>query len=89
MSQDKQGDLARNLANKIILLTAERDALREALQEAAQSLRTISEQAGKDEFMKDVYGIRGYANSRANVAEAALSPSDPTPQAQRKQRRTL
>jgi DNA repair exonuclease SbcCD ATPase subunit len=45
----------------------------EALRQAARSLRTISEQAGKDEYMKDMLDIRCYAASRATVAEAALA----------------
>ena len=43
-----------------------------ALQEAAQSLRTISAQAGRDEFLTDISDIRAYAYNRAFVAETAL-----------------
>ena len=49
--------------------------LRAQLADAAQSLETISLQAGRDEFMKDMTQIRGYANSRARVAQGALSAS--------------
>lgn len=49
--------------------------LRSQLADAAQSLETISLQAGRDEFMKDMTQIRGYANSRARVAQGALSDS--------------
>lgn len=51
------------------------DKLRAQLADAAQSLETISLQAGRDEFMKDMTQIRGYANSRARVAQGALSAS--------------
>lgn len=68
---------------------AERDALRarvaeierevgrvrEALSSAATSLRTISLQAGRE--LEDMLNVRGYANSRAGVAFAALTPSAP------------
>lgn len=47
-------------------------AVREALEAAARSLRTIAEQAGKTEGLDDMMNVRGYANSRANVAELAL-----------------
>jgi hypothetical protein len=47
--------------------------LRAQLADAAQSLETISLQAGRDEFMKDMTQIRGYANSRARVAQGGLS----------------
>lgn len=49
------------------------DGFRAQLADAAQSLETISLQAGRDEFMKDMTQIRGYANSRARVAQGALS----------------
>ena len=48
------------------------DALRLALEEAAQSLRTIEQKAGKDEFLTDIFDVRGYAYSRASAARAAL-----------------
>jgi hypothetical protein len=49
------------------------DGFRAQLADAAQSLETISLQAGRDEFMKDMTQIRGYANSRARVARVVLS----------------
>lgn len=49
------------------------DAVRDALEEAIKSLRTIARDAGRIEFLEDMTDIRGYANSRANVAEAALA----------------
>lgn len=48
-------------------------ALVDALEEAAQSLETIAKGAGKQEFLIDTFDVRGYANSRANVARAALA----------------
>ena len=53
-------------------LDAEVERLRGLLRDAAQSLRTISEQAGKDPYMTDFFNIRGYANSRAVMAEEGL-----------------
>ena len=58
-------------------LLAERDRLRDALEQAAQSLESISKLAGRDEFMQDVLDIRGFANSRATVARAALQGAQP------------
>jgi UDP-N-acetylmuramoylalanine-D-glutamate ligase len=58
-------------------LLAERDRLRDALEQAAQSLESISKLAGRDEFMQDVLDIRGFANSRATVARAALQAEQP------------
>lgn len=58
-------------------LLAERDALRDALEQAAQSLESISKLAGRDEFMQDALDIRGFANSRATVARAALQGEQP------------
>ena len=49
------------------------DGFRAQLADAAQSLETISRLAGRDEFMKDMTQIRGYANSRARVAKGSLS----------------
>lgn len=45
----------------------------EALRAAASSLRAIANLAGKDECMEGVRDVRAYANSRANVAEAAIA----------------
>lgn len=53
----------------------EQCGLVEALAEAAQSLETISNGAGKDEFMQDMADVRGYARSRAGIARAALATS--------------
>lgn len=53
-------------------MNTELDRVREALEAAARSLRTIAEQAGKTESLDDMMNVRGYANNRANVAELAL-----------------
>lgn len=39
-----------------------------ALNDAAKSLATISNLAGKDDFMETMLDVRSYARSRANVA---------------------
>lgn len=52
------------------------EGLVEALADAAQSLETISNGAGRDEFMSDFSDVRGYARSRASVARAALAAND-------------
>jgi hypothetical protein len=44
--------------------------------EAAMSLETIDEQAEKDEYLKTITQIRGYAHSRANAARALLAEWD-------------
>jgi hypothetical protein len=52
----------------------ERDALREALGDAAQSLETIRSLGGHDDTgLDDMLSVRCYANSRATVARAALN----------------
>src|ERR1700691_1204165 len=55
-------------------LEARLKAARAALGVAAMSLETIHEQSGRDEYMKHMDQVRGYANSRANAARAALAP---------------
>ena len=52
------------------------EALRQALEEAAQSLRTIEQKAGKDEFLINIFDVRGYAYSRASAARAALEATE-------------
>ena len=50
------------------------DALREALKAAASSLRALSNAGLMDQPLLDsMQNVRGYANSRANVADAALA----------------
>lgn len=45
----------------------------QALVDAAKSLRTIADLAGGNEYLMTIGDVRGYANSRASVAEAALA----------------
>ncbi len=43
-----------------------------ALVQAAQSLETIDEQAGKEPELKGIPQVRGYAHNRANAAREAI-----------------
>lgn len=43
-----------------------------ALVQAAMSLETIDEQAGKEPELKTIRQVRGYAHNRANVAREAI-----------------
>lgn len=52
--------------------------LGEALKDAAQSLETISQNAGTNEYMKELSEVRGYAGSRASVARVALGRIKPS-----------
>ncbi|MNX79513.1 hypothetical protein D3C86_1111430 [compost metagenome] len=63
----------KRLTGEAVKHVDEIHALRSHLADAAQSLETISKLAGRDEFMKDMTDVRGYANSRAGVARGALS----------------
>jgi hypothetical protein len=54
-------------------LAAECERMRKALEEAEQSLRTISILAGTED-LETILEIRGYANSRALVARKVLTP---------------
>ena len=60
-------------------------ALRVQLHDAATSLETISKQAGRDEYMKHMSQVCGYAASRAKVARefmdkpTELGASSPDP----------
>jgi len=48
-------------------------ALRDALEDAAKSLETLARAGTKDQpLLEDLFQIRGYANSRAISARAAL-----------------
>ncbi|MRI43122.1 hypothetical protein D5301_12850 [Stenotrophomonas sp. MH181796] len=49
--------------------------VREALQAAARSLRTIADSTKGTEFLETVSEIRAYANSRAICAEKAVTDS--------------
>jgi hypothetical protein len=60
-------------------LIEERDALRRHLHDATTSLETISKLAGRDEHMKHMSQVCGYANSRATVARAFMDQPGPVP----------
>jgi hypothetical protein len=52
---------------------AEPKGMREALEDAARSLETISKLAGGTTYMQTLCQVRGYAGSRALAARAALA----------------
>lgn len=52
------------------------ERLAEALRDAEKSLRTIADLAGGTEYLMTIGDVRGYANSRANAARAALAQED-------------
>ena len=58
-------------------LRRERDDARAALRAAATSLRTLSYAGARDSTLEDLVDVRGYANSRATVARAALGEETP------------
>jgi hypothetical protein len=67
-------------AQMLAISKNECDRLRAGLVDAIQSLKTISELAGRDEFMRDMTDVRGYAKSRAIAADYILSASaEPAP----------
>lgn len=70
-SLDKRGDL-KPFDNCIACIRNQRDELLSALADAAKSLETISSQAGRDEYLKCMDQVRGYANIRSIVARNAL-----------------
>src|SRR5690606_18923357 len=59
-------------ADKVRAAEARAERLAEALRDAATSMQTIADKAGRDEYMMTMDEVRGYANSRANAARAAL-----------------
>ncbi len=68
-----------NLHLSALKFKAERDALRAALSDAAQSLETIAKNAGKkldsegqENMLAHHDQVRGYANSRAGAAREAM-----------------
>jgi hypothetical protein len=63
---------AQRDANIISKFTTRIKELEGALEDAAKSLMTISDGAGK-EMLTDIMQISGYANSRANAAKAAVT----------------
>lgn len=48
------------------------ERLAEALRDAATSMQTIADKAGRDEYLMTMDQVRGYANNRADAARAAL-----------------
>jgi|GEM_PF-3362144 len=52
------------------------ERLEEALRDAATSMQTIADKAGRDEYLMTIDEVRGYANSRANAARAALAKAE-------------
>lgn len=52
------------------------ERLADALRDAEKSLRTIADLAGGTEYLMTVGDVRGYANSRAYAARAALRDHD-------------
>lgn len=66
-------DAALEAANKAAL--AREAALRQQLNDATTSLETISNQAGREEGLKYMSQVCGYANSRATVARNFLIQS--------------
>ena len=63
----------------ISVLRSENATLKAALIQAAMSLETIDEQAGRDECLKSMTQVRGYAHNRSTVARAALAPPQEAP----------
>lgn len=66
-------DTIRELLAERDQLAAENARLREALRDASTSMQTIADKAGRDEYLMTTDEVRGYANSRANAARAALA----------------
>ncbi len=68
----------RNTAhlNELVKLRSENAALRKGLDDAATSLRTISQQAGRTEELSEMSQIRGYAFSRYSAAIDAISAKE-------------
>lgn len=85
--QERDAMLGRRLCSgtnadgkpRCLVLAEERaraDRLTEALRDAEKSLRTIADLAGGTEYLMTIGDVRGYANSRANAARAALAQED-------------
>lgn len=53
-------------------------SVRQALEDAARSLETIAELAGREETLMEPDQVRGYAASRAHMARAALATQRPS-----------
>ena len=76
LGYEAKRDLCVKLEKQLTAVTAERDRYRKALEDAANSLFTIANSAGKDELMSDMLSVRGYANSRGTVVQQALARKD-------------
>jgi len=66
-------DTIRALLAERDALAAEVERLAEALRDASTSMQTIADKAGRDDYLMTTDEVRGYANSRANAARAALA----------------
>jgi hypothetical protein len=86
--QDKAvpASLSPDTRNYIASLVAERDELRQALNDAATSLETLASLSGRKNYgappiatyMDTFMDVRLYAAARAKVARSALSAKEPT-----------
>lgn len=54
-------------------------SVRQALEDAARSLETIAELAGRDDTLLQFDQVRGYAASRAYMARSALAENAAAP----------
>ena len=70
---ERDGRDYAKLSNELTQLRAECDRLREALGDAARSLEGIRSQAGLDPYLETMQQVRGFAESRAIAAHAALT----------------
>jgi hypothetical protein len=70
------GNHAARFIKRIEELERDNAALRKALDEAATSLCTISQQAGRTKELEEMSEIRGYAFSRYSAAIDAISAKE-------------
>lgn len=66
----------KQINDVLVKLNEKNQALRQHLHDATTSLETISKQAGRDEYMKHMSQVCGYAESRAKVARAFMDKQD-------------
>jgi hypothetical protein len=57
-------------------MTTDRALLQKALEEAMNSLFTIAQKAGRDEYLSDMGEVRCYALNRGNSAASALATAE-------------
>lgn len=69
-------DTVVRLVEENTMVRARNICLLRALNEAARSLETIANKAGKDESLERILQIRGYAESRAKVAYTAIAKAE-------------